>query len=206
MFKQLIKSISYKIYLTGSIEAERLAKEFRISQLKERVSMEDYSFINHVATIENAQNAPSKITIGKQSRINGNLMLFKHGGEINIGDYSYVGEDTRIWSAKRIKIGDRVLIAHNVNIHDNISHPLNSNDRHHDYLHILEKGFQENNNLREEEIIISDDVWIGFNSIILKGVTIGKGAIIGANTLITEDVPPFAVIVGNPARIIKYVD
>ena len=60
------------------------------------------------------------------------------------------------------------------------------------------------NDLREEEIIIEDDAWIGFNAIITKGVRIGKGAIVGAGTIITEDVPDFAIVVGNPAKIIKY--
>jgi acetyltransferase-like isoleucine patch superfamily enzyme len=49
-------------------------------------------------------------------------------------------------------------------------------------------------------IVIEDDVWIGFNATILKGVTICKGAIIGAATVITKDVPPYAIMVGNPAR------
>ena len=71
-------------------------------------------------------------------------------------------------------------------------------------MHIRTIGFQDNINLSEKEIVIEDDVWIGFNSTILKGVTIGKGAIIGANTLILKDVPPYAVVVGNPARIIRY--
>ena len=59
--------------------------------------------------------------------------------------------------------------------------------------------------LNEKEVVIEDDVWIGFNSTILKGVTIGKGAIIGANCLITKDVPPFAVVVNRVQNeIIKY--
>ena len=49
-------------------------------------------------------------------------------------------------------------------------------------------------------IVIEDDVWIGFNATILKGVKIGKGAIIGASTIITKDVPPYAIMVGSPAR------
>ncbi len=91
-----------------------------------------------------------------------------------------------------------------MNIHDQNSHPLDSNLRHLDQMHILEKGFQLENDLKEKEIIIKDDVWIGFNATILKGVTIGKGAIVGACTIVTEDIPDYAVVVGNPARIIKY--
>jgi acetyltransferase-like isoleucine patch superfamily enzyme len=52
-------------------------------------------------------------------------------------------------------------------------------------------------------VVIEDHVWIGFNVGILKGVTIGKGAIIGAGSVLTEDVEPFTVVAGNPAKIIK---
>ena len=54
------------------------------------------------------------------------------------------------------------------------------------------------------QIIIQDNVWIGFNSIVLKGVTIGEGAVVAAGSVVTKDVPPFAVVGGNPAKIIKY--
>jgi maltose O-acetyltransferase len=51
---------------------------------------------------------------------------------------------------------------------------------------------------------IEDDVWIGARAIILPGLTIGKGAIIGAGSVVTKDVPPYAICAGNPARILKY--
>ncbi|WP_284738949.1 CatB-related O-acetyltransferase [Clostridium felsineum] len=53
-------------------------------------------------------------------------------------------------------------------------------------------------------IIIEDGVWIGMNSIILSGVTIGKGAVVGAGSVVSKNIPPYAVAVGNPAKIIKY--
>jgi len=59
-------------------------------------------------------------------------------------------------------------------------------------------------NVFEKKCIIGNDVWIGTNSTILRGVTIGNGAVIGANTVVTKDVPDYAIVVGNPARIIKY--
>jgi len=55
-----------------------------------------------------------------------------------------------------------------------------------------------------KECTIGNDVWIGCNSTILRGVTIGDGAVIGANSLVNKDVPPYAIVVGSPAKIIKY--
>lgn len=56
----------------------------------------------------------------------------------------------------------------------------------------------------KKDIVIGDDVWIAANVTILKGVNIGTGAIIGAGAVVTKDVPPYAIVVGNPARVVKY--
>ncbi len=52
-------------------------------------------------------------------------------------------------------------------------------------------------------VTIEDDVWIGTRVIILPGLTIGRGSILGAGTVVTKDIPPFSVVVGNPGRIVK---
>ena len=54
-----------------------------------------------------------------------------------------------------------------------------------------------------QPVLIEDDVWIGARAIILPGLRIGKGAIVGAGSVVTKDVPPYAICVGNPARVIK---
>lgn len=56
----------------------------------------------------------------------------------------------------------------------------------------------------EKECVIGNDVWIGCNSTILRGVTVGDGAVVGANSLVTKDVPPYAIVVGSPAKVLKY--
>ena len=58
--------------------------------------------------------------------------------------------------------------------------------------------------LSKGKIIVEDDVWIGMNALILSGVKIGKGAIIGAGSVISKDIPPYAIAVGNPCKVIKY--
>lgn len=157
--------------------------------------------------VNNLQNDKTKIVIGNNTHIRGFLQLFKQGGHIEIGNDCYIGENTKIWSAESIYIGNRVLIAHNVNIHDNISHPLSSKERHDDYYRIL--GLNNKDaaqfDLRTKPVVIKDDAWIGFNVTILKGVTIGQGAIIGACTLVTKDVPDWAVVAGNPAQVIRII-
>ena len=155
------------------------------------------------ASINNYREELTKIYIGDNCDIRGDLMTFAHGGEIIIGNYSFVGERSKIWSAKKITIGNRVLISHNVNIHDNNSHPIDAGLRHKDFVHIKKIGFQKENDLKESEIVIHDDVWIGFNASILKGVTIGTGAIIASGSVVTKDVEPYTIVAGNPAKFIK---
>lgn len=202
--KRIINDFFYRLHekndLVLKIKQQELRREFHDENATIGINTRIFS----EARISNNLNDKTKIVIGSNCDIRGELLTFGHGGEISIGNYSFVGEHTKIWSARRIEIGDRVLISHDVNIHDNNAHPMDSKLRHEDFKHISSIGLQKVNDLREKEIVIGDDVWIGFNSTIMKGVKIGKGAIIGANTIINKDVPDFAVCVGNPMRIIKY--
>jgi len=156
------------------------------------------------ATVVNNQFDKSKITIGANTHIRGDLLLFAHGGKISIGNNCYIGEGTRIWSALEVNIGNNVLIAHNVNIHDNISHPIDAELRRHHFRSIITTGHPKKDlDLREKKVIIKNDAWIGFNASILKGVTIGERAIVGACAVVTSDVPDDAIVVGNPAKMIE---
>jgi maltose O-acetyltransferase len=159
------------------------------------------------AKIENLANHPNLICIGENSVILGKLLVFAHAGKIRMGKDCYVGEDTRIWSADSIKIGDRVFISHNVNIHDTNSHSIDSVLRYHHFLAIMSSGHPETNDfdIQSEPIVIENDVWIGFNSTVLKGVKIGKGAVVAACSVVTKDVPEFAIVAGNPAKIVKEI-
>jgi maltose O-acetyltransferase len=151
--------------------------------------------------IANFQNAKGAISIGRSSHIRGELLVFAHGGAIHIGETCYVGENTRIWSAASITIGDRVLISHGVNIHDNLSHSVSASSRHNHFLKIITSGHPAVvSDIPAAAVVIEDDVWIGFNAAILKGVTIGKGAVVGAASVVTKDVPAYTIVAGNPAK------
>jgi maltose O-acetyltransferase len=79
--------------------------------------------------------------------------------------------------------------------------------RHDEFIYLYSHHLPKpDNNLAANPIVIEDDAWIGFNCTILKGVKIGKGAIIGACSVVTSDVPPHSVIVGNPPRTVKFTN
>ena len=155
------------------------------------------------ARIRNIRGDSRLISIGSKTLVSGELLIFPHGGEIKIGDWGYLGENSRIWSAASVLIGDRVLISHDVNIFDSLTHPLNPRERHEQFRSIVESGHPTNVKLDGEPIVIEDDVWIAAGAIILRGVTIGKGAIVGAGAVVITDVQSFAIVAGNPARVIR---
>jgi acetyltransferase-like isoleucine patch superfamily enzyme len=155
------------------------------------------------ARIRNASGRDHHIRVGSRSMILGELLTFAHGGQIQIGEWCYVGEGTRIWSASRITIGDRVLIAHSVNIFDNLTHPVGAGARHQQFQRIVTSGHPKEIDLGELAINISSDAWIGANAIILRGVTIGMGGIVGAGAVVTKNVPPYTIVAGNPAHPIR---
>lgn len=153
--------------------------------------------------IRNAQESSAVIHIGQRTLVAGELLVFAHGGEVILGDWCYIGEGSRIWSAKRIKIGDRVLVSHNVNIFDSTTHPLNPRLRHIQFRSIVEVGHPKKLDLNEKEVCICDDAWIGAGATVLRGVRVGEGAIVAAGAVVTSDVPPYVIVGGNPARVIR---
>jgi acetyltransferase-like isoleucine patch superfamily enzyme len=133
----------------------------------------------------------------------GELLTFARGGKIEIGEWCFVGEGTRIWSALEIIIGDRVLIGHNVNIFDNLTHPIQPGMRHMQYRILSTIGRVREEGLEEQPIYIGANAWIGANSTILRGVTIGEASIVGTGSVVTRSIPPYTIAAGNPTRIIR---
>jgi acetyltransferase-like isoleucine patch superfamily enzyme len=130
------------------------------------------------------------IKVGDNGMVRGELLTFGFGGRIEIGDWFYLGPMSTIWSASEINIGDRVLISHSVAIHDSDSHPTDPQLRFAQTRQILTKGHpRENPGVKTKPVRIGNDVWIGMGAIIMKGVTIGDRAIIGARAVVKTDVP-----------------
>lgn len=158
------------------------------------------------AKILNASLSSASISIGNFGRIEGELFVFAHGGKIQIGDWCFIGPNTRIWSAKNIQIGNRVLISHNCSIMDSLTHPLNAVARHAQFKNIVTSGHPKSIDLDEKPVKIEEDAWIGAGVTILRGVTVGERAIVGAGAVVTRDVPADSIVAGNPARVVRQLD
>jgi len=147
--------------------------------------------------------------IGDDSRVYDSLLLDNVRVDRNnliihskIGDYSYTGPFTVIMHSQ---IGKFCSISWGVTIgageHDH------SKITTHDFLYNI--GYDLNNgevayDRFEKKMLIGNDVWIGTNATIVRGVSVGNGAVIGANSVVTKDIPPYAIVAGCPAKVIKY--
>ena len=114
--------------------------------------------------------------------------------ELTIGDdCGFTG--TTLVAADRVVIGDRVLVGGNASIVDFDFHPLTPEAR------------AENINAgTAAPIVIEDDVFVGVDALILKGVTVGEGAVVGAGSVVTQDVSPRTVVAGNPATVVRTLE
>lgn len=131
----------------------------------------------------------NKFNLGARSVIEDFATVNNGVGDVIIGDYTIIGLGNVIIGP--VTIGNNVMLAQNIVVSG------------------LNHGYEDINTsprLQKETckpIIISDDVWIGANCVITAGVTLGKHCVIGAGSVVTKDVPDYAIAVGNPARVIK---
>jgi acetyltransferase-like isoleucine patch superfamily enzyme len=204
-FKVIFKKIALKLFtfIDGKKIIQKIENEKNSTNESGYIKQEK-SIVYPESRIINMQNNKDKIKLGINTHIRGDLVIYAHGGKIVFGNESFLGEGSRIWSSVSVEIGNRVLISHNVNIHDNNGHPVDAVKRNEHFKKIVSTGFPSTDNyLSESAVKIEDDVWIGFNCIIMKGVTIGKGAIVAAGSVVTKDVAPFTMVAGNPAKFMK---
>jgi len=133
-----------------------------------------------------------KVTIGSYAIIRPtNLYGGEAGVGLKVGNNSSIGPYSYIGCSGYIEIGDNVMMSPRVSIYSE-NHNFSETDRP-----MIEQG------VTRSFVIIEDDCWIAANAVILAGVTVGKGSVIAAGSIVTKDVPPYSIVGGNPARIIK---
>ncbi len=114
-----------------------------------------------------------------------------YGFNIAIGDHFYANVNLVVLDCAPVTIGNHVFIAPHVGL-CTAGHPLDAERRNRG----LEYAFP---------IVIEDDVWIGGGVSVMPGVTIGRGSVIGAGAVVTRDVPPMSLVVGNPGRVLRQI-
>ncbi len=132
-----------------------------------------------------------KLIFGKGNGFGRNICLMGES-EIILGDHVHIHDNSMISASERIVLGDWTLVGPFCNIRDS-DHEFSDREKP-----ISTQG------MSGKPITIGRDVWLAAHVSVLKGVTIGDGAVIGAGAIVTKDIPPYAIAVGNPARVVGY--
>ena len=151
------------------------------------------------------------VTIGKDSMVGCNFIFESTAGCISIGERTFINAGVQLISRSSITIGNDVTIGWGCYLYDHDSHSSDWRERVLDIRRQV-TDYQATGNMvlnkdwatvSSKPIVIQDKAWIGFDAVILKGVTIGEGAVVGAKSVVREDVEPWTVVVGNPAKVVK---
>ena len=140
------------------------------------------------------ENKNARLNIGKNFSCRRNVLIRVTNGNLSIGKRVFINNNSSITCRKNISIGNNCIIGEGVRIYDH-NHKFNEKD-----IPFKEQGF------KEDRIKIGNNVWIGSNCIILKGVKIGDNVVIGANTVVNEDIDSNCVIYNERKSSIKNIE
>jgi len=164
------------------------------------------------SAVENESKDPSRIIIGDNTRIVSAAIVAKRNAHISVGDFCVIQNNSSITCLEKVSIGNYVGIASNTSITDNNTHALGTENwiRHRIRAAPGGPGYPGLGNGWEladsAPVTICDAVWIGSGCRILKGVTIGEGAVVASGSVVTKDVEPFSIVAGNPAKKVKSLE
>jgi acetyltransferase-like isoleucine patch superfamily enzyme len=143
----------------------------------------------------------NQLSVGEDSIIHADISFEESGGKIQIGSRTFVGR-SHLVCYRSLVIGDDVIMSWGITAVDHDSHSIEWEKRRND-VRDWSQGKKNWEHIAHAPVVIGNKAWVGFNVSILKGVTIGEGAVIGACSVVTRDIPPYSVAVGNPAKVIR---
>ncbi len=198
MIQRILRDPAYALYWP----LRRLYNVYQLAMLKATARVGKCVQLRVHAEWSNG--APDQLVLGSHV-ILGQVVFHVHErGALRVGDYSALS-GVRIESAERVEIGRYCQISYNVEIHDNNSHPIDPDARREQIIGVhRDKARYGSIYLSDTApVLIGDNVWIGHDVIILKGVHIGDNAIVAAGSVVTKDVPANVIAAGNPARVVR---
>lgn len=142
-----------------------------------------------------------RLAIGRESIVRCRIDFDSPKGEVHVGDRCYLGAGQLVCHTS-IMVGDDVIMSWGVTVVDHDSHSLRWSERQSDVADWM-NGVKRWDFVSVRPVRIGDKVWIGFGASILKGVNVGEGSVVGAKAVVTRDVPPYTVVAGNPARVVR---
>ena len=145
-----------------------------------------------------------QISIEGDSILEGALIFDRKHGKIEIGKRVFFAGGSQILCAERVNIEDDVMISWGCTIIDHNAHSTAWKERSSDVIN-WRQGIKDWQHVAIKPVNIKAKAWIGFNTIVLKGVTIGEGAVVGAGSVVVEDVPPYTIVAGNPAKFVRQI-
>ena len=148
----------------------------------------------------------AEIRIGKGCLVQGNLVAERDESKISIGDNTLVGPGTIVDCAKSVIIESDVLISYDCILADSDNHSIYPELRTRDLANWMNGKNHDWTHSAMSEIKICRGAWIGARCIILKGVTVGPGAMVGMGSVVTRDVPARTIVAGNPAKVIREIE
>ena len=131
------------------------------------------------------------------------ILRNERGGRIEIQRDAYVGDDVILSSASSILVGDETLLAHGVQVFDNDTHPLDPERRSKHFRIIRGMAAPQPVHVGAARVTIGKRCWIGMNTLIFKGVTIGDETVVAGGSVVVDDLSHRVIAAGNPARPIK---
>jgi len=177
--------------------------------IPENVVAEDMVYLDSTysfACFHSEQKVGFYIGYASGNYLHSHFLVGKHGS-IRVGKYVIL-EATSILANENVTIGNNCMFSWGSVITDSWlvkgTYSISARRKILKDLSTTENRFL--NIPHAKPVVIEDNVWVGFDAVIMPGVRLGRGCVVGCKTVITEDVPPYAVIVGEPARIVKFLE
>jgi acetyltransferase-like isoleucine patch superfamily enzyme len=147
------------------------------------------------------------IIIGDDCLISGTITIYNADSKVKIGDRVFIGDKTELYCNEEISIESDVMLSWGITVIDTNSHSLLWEERRNDVKDWIKGSkFKDWSKVESKPVKIGSKSWIGFKSIILKGVSISEGTIVGAGSVVTANTESFTIVGGNPAKFIKKIN